>query len=32
MQEIIMGNFVQDTEYNVHMYAKLKYSNIYGFL
>jgi hypothetical protein len=27
-----MGNFVQDTEYDVHMYAKSEYSRIYRFL
>jgi hypothetical protein len=32
MQGIIMGNFVQDTKYDVHMYAKSEYSHIYGFL
>jgi hypothetical protein len=29
MQGIIMGKFVQDTEYDVHMYAKLEYIGIY---
>jgi hypothetical protein len=32
MQGIIMGNFVQDTEYDVHMCAKSEYSHIYGYL
>jgi hypothetical protein len=32
MQVIIMGNFVQDTEYDVHKYAKSEYSHIYVFL
>jgi hypothetical protein len=31
MQGIIMGKFVQNTEYDVHMYAKSEYSHIYGF-
>jgi hypothetical protein len=32
MWGIIMGNFVQYTEYDVHMYVKSEYSRIYGFL
>jgi hypothetical protein len=32
MQVIIMENFVQDTENDVHMYAKSEYPHIYGFL
>jgi hypothetical protein len=32
MQETIMSNFVQATEYNVNMYAKFEYLDIYSFL
>jgi hypothetical protein len=32
MQGIIMGNFVQATEYKVHMYAKFEYLDIHIFL
>jgi hypothetical protein len=28
-QELNMGNFVQDNEYNVHMYTKIQCMNIY---
>jgi hypothetical protein len=31
-QEIIMGNFVQVTEYDANMYAKIEYLDIYTFL
>jgi hypothetical protein len=32
VHEINMRNFVQDTEHDVHMYAKFGYFNLYGFL
>jgi hypothetical protein len=32
MQGIIMVNFVQATEYEVYMYEKLEYLNMYIFL
>jgi hypothetical protein len=32
MQETIMKNFVQATEYEVHMHAKFEYLDIYRFL
>jgi hypothetical protein len=32
MQETIMNNFVQATEYEVHMQAKFEYLDIYRFL
>jgi hypothetical protein len=32
MQETNMSNFVQPTEYNVHMYEKFEYLYIYRFL
>jgi hypothetical protein len=32
MQEIIMSNFVQPTEYEVYMHAKFEYLDIYIFL
>jgi hypothetical protein len=31
MQETIMNNFVQATKYDMHMYAKLEYLDIYSF-
>jgi hypothetical protein len=31
-QEIIMGNFVQVTEYDANMYARIEYFDIYRFL
>jgi hypothetical protein len=32
MQVIIMGNFVQATEYEMYMYAKFEYLDIHIFL
>jgi hypothetical protein len=32
MQKTIMSNFVQATEYEVHMHAKFEYLDIYRFL
>jgi hypothetical protein len=32
MQETIVNNFVQATEYDVHMYAKFEYLDIYSFV
>jgi hypothetical protein len=32
MQETIMSNFVQPTEYEVYMHAKFEYLDIYIFL
>jgi hypothetical protein len=32
MLETVMSNFVQATEYEVHMHAKFEYLDIYRFL